>query len=284
MTVLNLPRFTRASDLRSLDECMLRYALEKYHAEELDDAGYFFLGTALHESFEKVATDDISKETGIQLAKEWMGQALYENEEDGRGMRWTKRRTADTWMGDVERIFTKWWDDVHPSSPTRIKRYNEFKWPFEAETVIDTFFVGSTEREHRLHTTTDAIFTHNTGEWDAIVDWKTGATAKAKDIQLWTYDTGLKLMGNETPRELWFHHADHSKMQNAQFHPGDWYVKEWIEETQGRKERGVFPATPDWWCNYCRVKDRCPVWEPKAIRVNELAIHFVDTPEEYYGI
>lgn len=275
---VELPLFTRASDLQSLDKCSLQYLLEKAFEPELDDMGYFILGTAGHLGIEKIIADELDLWHGIQVAKDYIAQALHDAEQDGRVVRWTKKRSKENVYTDVERILFKWWDKVHPYSPNRLARYKEFQWPPTVEYVIDVEFEG-----YRLHTTTDAIFEHKYGDFIALVDWKTGATAKAKDIQLWTYTFGLR----RDPEwqglgiEAWFHHADHNKMQEMGDYPGDKYVAEWIAEIQRRKG-GPFLASPDWWCNYCRVKDKCPVWG-EGFDISQLEISYNPDPEDYYG-
>jgi hypothetical protein len=281
---VTLPRFTRASDIRSLDECQARWFWEKVFADELDEAGYFILGTALHKGFEYVATEDVSLEAAIGVATQLMDERLYDAKMTGTATRWTKRRTEKTWPKDIIRILTKWWSDVHPSSDTRMPVYDEYKWPFEAEHVIDESFLEWPDRQCRLHTTLDALFERKDESNIAIVDWKTGATAKAKDIQLWTYETGRRMEGELKPIHSWFHHADHSKIQIPFRHPGDEYIKDWISETQYRKERESFLATSDWWCSYCRVKDKCVVFREDAPSIEDIMITFEDDPKEYYGI
>lgn len=283
---LEIPLFTRSSDIRSLDECKARWWLEKIYADDLDEAGYFILGTGIHTGVEKMI-EGKSLKWATRHVTSFVLQSLSEAEEEGKEVRWTKRRTRDTVKDDIKRMLEKWWKDVHPDSPDRIKRYNEFVWPPVVEHVIDVTLPD--EPDIRLHTTVDAIFEHETGEFNAIVDWKSGATAKGNPMQLWTYRYGMQLEGDWELEnaELWFHHIDHHKLEDALDYPGDAFVEDWIKTTQLYKEETIHTASPDWWCNYCRVKDKCPVFQgPTALNDLEdrlLSVKFINDPEKYYG-
>ncbi len=276
---LSLPLFNRSTDTRT--DCWARWFLEKFYEDDIPDAAWFFLGTGLHHAIEMAITEDVSLEEMIEIAINQIADAIHAN---ATTIMWSKKRPEEKWPEVVRELCEKWWSDVHPTSEKRMKRYNEFQWPPEVEFEI---YVGD------LHTTVDAIFTSNDGSFEAIVDWKTGSTAKAQDLQLWVYAYGLGEMEerpeelwkghNPMYREMWFHHVAFSKLQEAKEYPGDEVIALILEATTQKKLSEIYEPNPDWYCNYCRVQDKCPVFGGEIRPLIRPSVRWVSSPGEYYG-
>lgn len=248
----DIPMFTRASDLNV--SCWGQWFLSHYFVEELPDAGFFILGTAVHNAIEDAIVNDRDETTTLAAAVDEVAAMIERAETEERGVIWSKRRHA----GNVEETLTKvingWFLDVHPDSPERHPVYNLYQWPPKVEYPIELPDVVN----YGLYTRPDAIFEHKTGKFHAVVDWKSGATAKSNDIQLWTYRYGLQKLGINVQRG-WFHHLAFRKIQDIEVWPADEYIEMRVREAELIKEFQMFTPKPDWYCDYCRAQAICPL-------------------------
>ena len=121
-----------------------------------------------------------------------------------------------------------------------------------------------------LATEVDAIFEAATaaapfGQEVAIVDWKTGSTAKSHPSQLHTYAYGGRREGWFPQDQQWlgaFFHCEAQKLQVVSPYIGDEQVEAWIAGMFALKNQMLDSGSPiynpDWWCNYCQARDLCP--------------------------
>jgi len=263
----DLPEWSRASDIRTLalgSGCQGQWALSHLY-DDLPDAVWFILGTSIHTAIEDAIVNELTFEEMLDSAHTdkmmMLAQAGGDIIEQTSKRRKRHLGTVDE---DIDRMCKKWWDDVHPSSPTRMAQYDDYDWPPRVEHVID-IDMG----DHRLITTVDAIFEGGKrfGEEVAIVDWKSGATKRSSDSQLHTYAYGLEKEGIfDTGSAVtigWFHHIDHSSLQHVHDYWGDEVVGAQIRAThrakEGIKENGELVFVPDWICNYCTARSKCPI-------------------------
>jgi hypothetical protein len=218
------------------------------------DAGYFFLGTAGHAYIEARLAQDMNTDQAFDYAWAQMEGALAESAEAGREVRWTKKRTADSVLDDLSMLAVKWEESYEPM-------YGDF------ELVAVEVPVSVTVDGTVIATTIDAVFQTDAGL--LVVDWKTGATAKANPTQLHIYSYAYRHSLNEfVPEEdvdLRFHHVAFKKQQTAMPYPGDEYVAGLLNWASSQKEAmvadGFAPAKQDWWCDYCLYRDNCPVFD-----------------------
>ena len=56
-------------------------------------------------------------------------------------------------------------------------------------------------------------------------------------------EDGVKLKSVDKPSELWYRQV--------------------VKLARLKKEHGLYPANPGWYCKYCEVKPECPVWFPE---------------------
>ena len=265
---MTIPLWSRASDIRTLalgNGCEGQWLLSHLYPDDLPDAVWYILGTSIHTAIEETILHDYTLEEMIEIAHVDRRMMMHEARENGIIEQTSKRRKRGlhTVEDDIDRMCRKWWNDVHPSSPDRIKDYNDYNWPPTVEHVID---IG--EGETRLITTVDAIFegSDKFGEGKLIVDWKTGSTKKAHPSQVQVYAYGLKQEGLFDTDQIVqgaFHHVDHSMLQYEYAYWGDATVEAWIKNTYDTKYRinttSAITFNPDWWCGYCTAKDKCPV-------------------------
>jgi CRISPR/Cas system-associated exonuclease Cas4 (RecB family) len=244
--------FTRASDLGV--SCWAQWFLSHYYVEELPDAGFFILGTSIHDSIEAAILNDLNDIETFELAKDAAWQALEKANEEERGVIWSKKRTAQNLDETIELVINNWFLDVHPDSEERHPVYNLYQWPPLVEYPIEL----PDAVNYGLFTRPDAIFEHKSGKFHAVVDWKSGATAKSSDIQLWTYRYGLQKLGINVQRG-WFHHLAFRKLQDIETWPNDEYIEMRIREAEVVKENQLFTPRPDWYCDYCRAQSLCPM-------------------------
>lgn len=243
-----LPMFTRASDLQV--DCWARWFLSHYETDQLPDAGFYILGTVFHEVIEEAILNDRTDADTLEIGHNRLDNYLG----DGDNIIWSKKRNADTVHDDLTMLINNWFDDVHPDSAERMPVYRKYQWPPLVEYPIEYHGAG----KHGLFTTPDAIFKHKTGRFSAVVDWKTGATAKADPIQLQTYSYALRAEGFNIER-AWFHHTAFRKTQEIEWFPPDAYIEERIRDVEITKETQLFVPKPDWYCDYCRAQSICPV-------------------------
>jgi hypothetical protein len=267
-----IPLWARASDVRTLalgSGCEAGWLMSNLYNAELPDTTWFALGTALHTGIEKSIDDELDNPyDAVDYVQADIEIAKLESPDMIQSASKRAKRTKDSMMDDAERIIRKWWDDVHPDSKLRKKIFDQYQWPPKVEHVIDVDV--DPKQGMILNTQVDAIFTARQdlpfGAEIAIVDWKTGSTAKAHDSQLHIYAYGGRKEGWYTnlPTEPvgFFWHVDHSKPQMAGPYLGDDVVENWILSTYMQKDRIINAGptyNPDWWCPYCRARDYCPV-------------------------
>lgn len=176
------------------------------------------------------------------------------------------KRSRATMHEDAERVGTKWYSDVMPDGKSRRSYYEAYEWPPQVEYNIE--IPSKKDPKLSLFTQVDAIFKGGPfGEDIAIVDWKTGGTKHASPSQLHVYRYGLSKLGwfdeHQTGNVGWFHHADFGARQIVDDYIGDDIVAAWIANTYLNKERMIenqsITFSPDWYCNYCRARDACPI-------------------------
>lgn len=266
------PLYARSTDIRNLvlgDGCEAQHVLSNLY--ELPDTTWFVLGTALHEAFELIITEDYSLDEMEAFVKGEILAGLDDpNLIESASPR--AKRTKDTMLADAERMLGKWWSDVHPDSPERAAVFDRYEWPPRVEHNIAI---------PNLFTQVDTIF-EGRHEWDAVVapvDWKTGSRASSNPAQLHTYSYGGRREGwvpEDQEYVGFFWHVDHSKPQHVDPYIGDEVVEAWITRTLAVKEsmlNAAMPAyVPDWWCAYCQARDICPVYSDNGLSHEEVAI------------
>jgi len=174
------------------------------------------------------------------------------------------KHTNESSYRDVVRQLNKWWDDCHPTSPTRLPIWDDYEWP---ATLIEHDI--AVERM-QLYTQVDAVFTHKRHDTVAIVDWKSSGRPKADKEQLQIYAYGGRREGwypndeGDTVGFFWF--LDHSQPGWVDHYPGDGIIEWWIGETRNAKDRMVESGQPKysqgWQCLYCQSQHICPVNSP----------------------
>lgn len=269
--VLQIPLYSRASDITGLHECGTKYLLNHIKADVLPETGWFALGDAEHKAIEMAIKDDLDYDAAKKVGIRLLIERLLETEKD---VMWSQssraKRTEDTVFEDFKVMLEHWFEDVHPDSPNRMPIYNEYHWPPTVEHVFIAPPAGAHEELFRSEV--DAIFKpKGRGKRPyAIVDWKSGSTAKAKDMQIWAYHYGLRgagdkaYYGKDDSVVGWFHHMHARKLQQVAPYPGDTFVQRQLQWVETQKKAGLWTAMPDWWCDYCRAKDFCPVFNTDA--------------------
>lgn len=291
---LEIPAYFRTSDSKAMKQCQLQWFLSYYHQPELPDATYFLFGDVEHTVIEACITDGIDLDTALWMAEIELRQGWKDLGTNGWVSTSKRPEDIDVLVEEAVRGITQWWNEVHPSSPDQHFSYRGFDWPPRAEYIVRVE-AGVFGNRYPIRSEIDTIFTD--GEAFTLVDWKSGATAKADPIQLWMYH--FELMYDEradwyppgTPFNGWFHHIlggkYGGKIQEVGEYPGDEAMihnVRWVEEQKnlGRRELdAAFPPTPDWWCNTCRAKDFCPVFGGSLNMVDML--ESVTWLEEPYG-
>lgn len=264
---MTIPYWNRSTDIRTLgmgDGCELRWFMEHLYAGEYPEPLWFITGTAVHYSIEESILHDYDEAMTVSTALLELDLLLDQAKEVGILESAAKRptRTLEGVEGTVEGLASQWWRDVHAQSPDRMPIYDEYDWPPRVEHQIRLPKVG-------LYTTVDAIFDGGPSHRPTvIVDWKTGSTTHSTEAQLHHYAYGGKHEGWMKPDDQetlgWFHHVkpERGKKPTRQVVSGYWgnkVVESQIKATRARKDFGGLPvASPDWYCGYCSVKDRCP--------------------------
>lgn len=267
----DIPMWNRASDVKTMalgDGCKGQWLLSHLYADELPDAVWFILGTALHTAIEEVCrgeADTAQQMIDIAQTERMMMVAQSNGIIESASKR--AKRGMHTIEADIERMATKWWNDVHPTSPNRMDLYQQYQWPptlIEHETDVELEGYG------KLVTTIDAVFTGNDtakfGEETLICDWKTGATSRSNPSQLQIYAYALRregIMSDQATIVGQFHYLDHSKLGRVYEYWGDEQVEAALRLTRTLKdgilERKEVVYSPDWWCGYCIAQAVCPV-------------------------
>ncbi len=303
MNRIDVPLYNRSSDITGLTECNLKWFLNHLYRDEKPDAVWFLLGTALHSAFEAGCKDDtldadqlkqiaLSEYTDMDLERQAEDRGMLEQRQTSRSKRGIKTVEAD-----IDRMVDKWFKHVHPDGDDRLEYLEDLEWPpIMLEHMIE---VTDLKTGVWLRTQVDTVWQHTKFDYvRPIIDWKTGATAgKAKNLQLWTYQYGGRLEG-------WIHedqkfpgifiHVDHldkkGGMQHVPEYPGDPVMRTWMATTRDRKASAAhlgdgYPLPlEDWWCNYCAVREFCPVegdgdWDEVTGRMR--TINWVDDPRDW---
>jgi len=253
--------WTRSTDVSTLQECQMKYLLGRLYDTD-DDASWFAFGSAVHKGIETF----IDSNTTLAVAKKIAANYLYNELESFTGrVRWTKKRPEEGVFERLGDLLDKWYDDFN-----------------------DDPYLGmdSVATEFKIHTpipNTDTSLV-TTVDWLAdyagvpvLVDWKSGATAKAAPLQLqiyaWgaTHDARSPFYGMDAnDLQLWYHHVAFSRDQTVEY-PGDEYVESVLQWAVGQKERIMesefAPARPDWYCDYCLYQSKCPLFGGKLAQV-----------------
>ena len=255
----------RSSDITTLMECQSKYLLERMFGRDAD-AGYFINGTAAHGVAEDVLQGGDLDEA-IDEWRQWAAEEIAASDE----VRWTAKRPAEEADDLIVTLAQKWHAAVIEPE-TRINPYSQGITCAQVELHTRAPSPGGL-----IHTQIDSVWSVDNpdapfgedGTW-IIIDWKTGATAKANPVQLWVYmyaathdpDSPLYWVDPDII-ELAFHHIAFNKVQYVNDYPGDTWMErlfEWAEEQKiAMSEYGFAPAKPDWWCDYCLVSSKCPV-------------------------
>lgn len=250
-----MPMATRNSDIQTLEQCPGKWVLSLIHEKDQTPASYFLLGLQLHESIEVAINLDLDEDWAIRHLTEGLAREL-ERVGDGPVLE-SSKRGLDTIIEDGQRMLSNWFRFVHPDSPKRAPIYNDYAWPPKTEVEWRNEGV-----EYPTWGSTDAVFTTHDGKGHAIVDWKSSSTKQRSDDQLHFYRYGLGLPG----ARAWFHNVDRvqlrSVVQEAEPYPGDNAVLLRIKRAEETKERILerrrVEFNPDWWCNFCPVRQHCP--------------------------
>lgn len=276
-TELIIPAYSRSSDIRDLalgKGCEGKLFLSYLYPGELPDAVWFILGTAAHTAYEfGCHPDNENIELDDLLNVAFTEKMMLVAEAGGldnviESAAKNPKRSKATLDQDLEFVVTQWFNQVHPNGNERTRWFEqELVWPpREVEHRIE---LTPRTKSQRLFTTIDAIFDRvdpKFGSEVIIVDWKTGSKPKSDDEQLQVYHYGGRKEGwvsDEYQANVvgFFWHAT-GKDQWVYDYPGDEIIDEWIDRTYMRKQRAIERApafTPDWWCNYCIAKDKCPL-------------------------
>jgi len=297
---LDLPNFTRASDIPGIDQCGLGWLNSKIYEDEIPTWGYWMTGTATHYGIELSIGNDFSVEDGVEMALEHFDELIDRAGRRGQFVRWTKKKPRNMAEQNIERWIRTWFDQVPPGAPNRHPIYDKYEWPPKTEVRIDALLGEHPDHDdwecpdvllckNHLYTEADAIFEHKSGDQIGIPDWKTGATG-IKNIQLWIYYRGLRAMGEERIFTGWFHNLEEGKVKFVEMlYPGDDYIDALIARAESKKqperlwEMLPAPTAPDWFCKYCLVQDKCPVFSEQGTLPNldEFDIRYLD-PDAYY--
>jgi hypothetical protein len=269
--------WNRASDIRNFvlnGGCDLGWLLNHLYPEDAPTAVWFIKGSAIHKGVELAIINGLSFDEALYEANVYKLQLLYEKDEQGV-IESSSNRSQRGGLKDldsaIERVLAKWFNTVPPDAPNRMHWYEDYDWPPRTEHMIEV-----DERpmsSAALYTEVDAIFEGGPEHKPtAIVDWKTGNTKTAAPSQLHIYRYGMEHEGgwefNDSKAVGWFHHLDHDKIQVVEPYLGHTVVRHWLEAAAAAKvdlvEEGNIVASPDWYCNYCPVKDLCPVLSDDA--------------------
>ena len=207
------------------------------HLYPQDEASWFILGSGGHKAIEMAIVYGLSVSDAIDEGMYYADREIKNANAAGREILTAYRslRTVDTMRADMTQTVKSWFKDVHPDSPDRMPRYDEYTWPPKVEHIILLPDVGS----HGLRTQVDAIFVDGPEREEvAIVDWKTGSSSSAPRAQLDIYHYGGKLEGWMPPEQKftgWFHHTTKGKLQVIERYIGDAVVASWIRAADLRK-------------------------------------------------
>jgi len=295
-TQLTIPIWTRSTDIRDLLECQMKWLLKRLYEPDFLPT-WNPLGTSIHHGIYRVLVEGIDIEEAIESAADLINELLANGVNRGLLIQGTKRRTEATIFADAERMIRKWWQAVIVGE---VEVYQSLDLDKAQGEVKVTVPAGTNGSMAPLSTTIDAIIPldDRTDVECAIVDWKSGATASANPLQLYTYlyaarhDPNSPLYEVAPERvELWFHHLDFGKIQRAENYPGDDYIRNmlrWTEATKrSMRDTGFAPAHADWYCDYCTVRSHCPAWSGDLRSITRDArmttLDFVPEPEDSDG-
>lgn len=249
---------TRNTDIGDIQKCPGAWFLKNIHEEDKQEATYFELGSALHEGIETTIAEDLDQDQAVALVvgriEDWIAGLDHQPLE-------SSTRGVDTILDDGERMMINWFKWVHPDSDKRHPIYDEYHWPPRVEVP---FYRTDTRLAYPVWGSIDAVFTAKSGTDGAfgIADWKSGTSRQRDSNQLHFYMYGSDLdIGRG-----WYHHLDRqqkrSVIQEAEPYPGDAVIIRRIQATEQVKDRlldeQVVQFNPDWWCQWCNVRDHCP--------------------------
>lgn len=238
---------------------MMQWYLEKILRGQYPENIWYPLGTAVHDAIELAIVEDRPIEEVIDYAHVSFEDAIAHVT---TGIMTTPRRNLENAHEEITTIVNNFYRSVMPESSARNPMYSGWQWPPTVEHLVKIDYPG-----HGIRTQIDAIFFDSDNEEFAIVDWKSGTTPKADPMQLHIYYYALVQQGfPDSGFNGWFHHLYADRIQVAAPYPGHDVVAEWLRYTEALKEADVFPAFPDWYCKYCRVKDYCPVFDEEAFK------------------
>lgn len=286
--------WTRSTDVRDLLECQIKWLLKRLYPPDFLPT-WNPLGTVIHAGIYDVLIGNADLEDAINGAKAVAAKMLTEN--PNLPVRGTKKRTPQTIDKDIDRMLRKWWQAVIVGE---VEEYQSLDLDSAEGEVVVNVPAETMGTMAPMRTTIDAIIPLSDASevFYAIVDWKSGATAHADPLQLYTYlyaarhDPNSPLYQvNPSAVELWFHHLDFGKIQRAEDYPGDDYIREmlrWTEATKrSMRETGFAPPHPDWYCDYCTVKSHCPAFggdlRSVARDARLLTLDYIPEPEESNG-
>ena len=249
---------------------------------------WWVLGSALHKGIELTIADDLSYQDGLDECFLEMKMLLHANRKVGtiESSSARRKRSLDTIEEDITRMYTTWWNAVHPDGSERLHWYDDYDWPPRVEYMIDV--PDEVKRSGAaLFTEVDAIFEGGPEDRPiAIVDWKTGSSKTADHAQLQIYRYGLHMEDRDQENvELWFphkpgsmvgwfHHLDANRIQIVDPYLGNTVVQHWLTMTSAYKkamiEKNTVVATNSFLCqNYNNAQALCPTCAPEPTEVKE---------------
>ncbi len=253
-----VPMTTRSTDVSTIADCPGAFALNLLHERDKAEASYFGLGTALHETIERVIEFNHDLDYSLDLLEAKLFIWMERVEKGDRRLIETTKRGVDTMYDDGERMLRQWFRTVHPDGEKRHPIYDDYKWPPRTE----VFFY---DKIKKVWGSIDAIFKHKNGAELGLVDWKSSVKKQENKHQLDFYQYGYPaILGNW---KSWFHNLDRKQARAIVSHidepyPGDSTVEWRISDAVDAKASlcdGEYPDfNPGWYCNYCPVQEFCP--------------------------
>lgn len=252
------PRASASAIRDALGGCLLRGLLDKMY-ETGQRFGWNVLGSAMHLAIEHVALHDLDFDQAAAVAHEYVWDTIQKWDEAGHSVRYSNGRSMASIEDDIDDMLGAWFAEVHPDSSDRLFRYTAYKWPFEPEVELS---------RPGFHTAIDAVFYAKDEEGVALVDWKSGTSAKADPWQMWTYEWAWGDFRDLPVLATWFHHLAHSTLQDTDdTYPGDEYVWQAVEYTELMVSNMTLrlQPKPHWVCgkaNLCPHRDlgTCPAY------------------------
>jgi len=243
--------WARSSDVRTiLRNCGAEWLWSLLaHKEQKRDNINFDLGTAFHTIPEEVLSGGMDIDSAINHSIHVLDELLARHTGDNP-ITGKRSKNPNILSRNLFRMGRQWYQDVIVEAP-----FGDADVAVEYDVVI----------EGQLRTQLDAMFSRP-GLFD-IVDWKSGTSTKADDMQLWIYEYGLRRNGTISDDDTatgWFYFPWHGEWKQAAPYPGNLVVAAWLDETLIRKKSMMDTAgtpVPDWYCDYCAVQESlCPIF------------------------